>query len=168
MWVGQRSRYSGWQRPGRSGERIPVGARFSAPVQTGHEAHPTSCKMGSGSFPGVKYGRVVLLTTHPILVPCSWKSRDITLPALWATTGPVTGTLYLNIFCMWQSCRKLNVIQIYIYIYLCIIVITELQCTEERCETGEPSLCGTPELSIQLTAAVRHVRSQSTPPKSKV
>jgi len=36
----------------------------------------------------------VLLTTHPLLVPWSWKSRAITLPTLWATTGPVTGTLY--------------------------------------------------------------------------
>ena len=29
-------------------------ARFSAPVQTGPEAHPTSYTMGTGSFPGVK------------------------------------------------------------------------------------------------------------------
>jgi hypothetical protein len=28
------------------------GARFSAPVQTGPEAHPASCTMGTGSFPG--------------------------------------------------------------------------------------------------------------------
>jgi len=30
------------------------GARFSAPVQTGPGAHPTSCTMGTGSFPGGK------------------------------------------------------------------------------------------------------------------
>jgi hypothetical protein len=30
-----------------------VGARFSAPVQTGHGAHPASYTMGTGSFPGV-------------------------------------------------------------------------------------------------------------------
>ena len=29
-------------------------ARFSATVQTGPEAHPASCTMGTGSFPGVK------------------------------------------------------------------------------------------------------------------
>jgi hypothetical protein len=29
-------------------------ARFSAPVQAGPEAHPASCTMGTGSFPGVK------------------------------------------------------------------------------------------------------------------
>ena len=28
------------------------GARFSAPVQTGLEAHPASRTMGTGSFPG--------------------------------------------------------------------------------------------------------------------
>ena len=30
------------------------GARFSAPVQTGPEAHPDSYTKGTGSFPGVK------------------------------------------------------------------------------------------------------------------
>ena len=33
---------------------VLLGARFSLPVQTGPEAHPTSCTMGAGSFPGVK------------------------------------------------------------------------------------------------------------------
>ena len=49
---------------GRSGDRIPVGRDFS-PFQTGPGAHPTSCTMGTGSLPAVKYGRSVLLTTHP-------------------------------------------------------------------------------------------------------
>jgi len=31
-----------------------VGARFSAPVQTGPGAHPASCTMGTGSFKTVK------------------------------------------------------------------------------------------------------------------
>jgi len=31
-----------------------VGARFSAPVQTGPEAHSASCTMGTGSFPAVR------------------------------------------------------------------------------------------------------------------
>ena len=38
----------------RSGDRIPVGATFSAPVQTGSAAHPASYKMGTGSFLGFK------------------------------------------------------------------------------------------------------------------
>ena len=57
------------------------------PVQTGPGAHPTSCTMGTGSFLGVKCGRGVLLTTRPLLVLRSWKSRTIPLPTLWATPG---------------------------------------------------------------------------------
>jgi len=38
---------------------------FSAPVQTGPGAHPASCTMGTGSFPGVKSVRGVTLTPHP-------------------------------------------------------------------------------------------------------
>ena len=76
------------------GIESPVGRDFP-PVHTGPETHPASCTMGTGSFLVVKYGRGVLLTTHPILVPWSWKSRTVPLPTLWATTGPVTGTLYL-------------------------------------------------------------------------
>ena len=33
-------------------EKILVGARFSAPDQTGPGAHPASYTMGTGSFPG--------------------------------------------------------------------------------------------------------------------
>ena len=51
-------------RAGRSGDRIPVGRDFP-PVQTGPGAHSASCTMGTGSFPGVKSGRGVLLTIHP-------------------------------------------------------------------------------------------------------
>jgi hypothetical protein len=35
-------------------KKIPVGPRFFAQVQTGLGAHPASCTMGNGSFPGVK------------------------------------------------------------------------------------------------------------------
>jgi len=48
------SRYSDWLRARRSGDRIPVTARFSAPVQTGPAVHPASCTTGTGSFPGGK------------------------------------------------------------------------------------------------------------------
>jgi len=49
-------------------KKNPGGARFSAPVQTGPEAHPASCTMGTGSFPGVRCCRGVTLTPHPLLV----------------------------------------------------------------------------------------------------
>jgi hypothetical protein len=47
---GQLSRYSDSLRAGRSGDRIPVGARLSAPVQTGTGAHPATYTMGNGSL----------------------------------------------------------------------------------------------------------------------
>ena len=40
--------------------------------------------MGTESFPGVKSGRGVTLTTHPLLVPWSWKGRAIPLLPLRA------------------------------------------------------------------------------------
>jgi hypothetical protein len=73
-------------RAGRSGIESQWGRDFP-PVQTGPGAHPASCKMGTGSFPAVKCGRSVLLTTHPLLVQRSCKSRAIHLPTLWVTPG---------------------------------------------------------------------------------
>ena len=49
---------------------------------------PSLLYNGYRIFPGVKYGRSVLLTTYPLLVPRSWKSRAV-------TTGPAMGTLCL-------------------------------------------------------------------------
>jgi hypothetical protein len=64
------------------GVRSPAGAKdFSSNlcVQTGSGAHPASCTMGTGVLsPGVKRGRGVMLTTHPLLVPMSWMSRSYT------------------------------------------------------------------------------------------
>jgi len=82
-WAGSLSRYSDCLRAGRSGDRIPARARLFALVQTGPGAHPASCTMGIGSFPGVKSGRGVTLTPHPLLLPWSWKSRAIPLLLLW-------------------------------------------------------------------------------------
>jgi hypothetical protein len=44
---------------------------------------PPPCTMGTGSFPGVKGGRGVTLTSHPLLVPWS-KGSAIPLLPLWA------------------------------------------------------------------------------------
>jgi len=80
-------------RAGRSGDRIPVGARFSAPLPTGRRAHPASCTMGTGSFPGVKSSRGVTLTPHHLLVPWSRKSRAIPLLSLWAVRPHVQASV---------------------------------------------------------------------------
>jgi hypothetical protein len=42
----------------------PGGDEIFRPSRQVLGAHPVSCKMGTGSFPGVKCGRGVLLTTH--------------------------------------------------------------------------------------------------------
>jgi hypothetical protein len=47
-----------------------IETRFSPPVQTGPGAHPASCTMGTGSFPGLESSRDVTLTLT-LLVPRS-------------------------------------------------------------------------------------------------
>jgi hypothetical protein len=64
-WAMLHGWYSNWLRAGRSRDQIPVGVRFSTPVQTGPGAHPTFCTKGTGSFLGVKSGWGVTLTPHP-------------------------------------------------------------------------------------------------------
>jgi len=54
----------GWTVQGSN----PGEARISAHVQSGPEAHPAFCTMGTGSFPGVSCGRGMMLTPHPLLV----------------------------------------------------------------------------------------------------
>jgi len=51
------------------------------------DRHKLAFNLGTGSFLGVNCGRGVLLTTHPLVVPRSWKSTAIPLPTLWATPG---------------------------------------------------------------------------------
>jgi hypothetical protein len=100
----------GSQRAGRSGDRIPVGggARFSAPAQTVHGAHPASYTMGTGSFPGVKRpGRRV-----DYLPPSSSEVKERVELYLYSSgpSWPVIGDLYIcdNYF-------------IGIYLYICYL-----------------------------------------------
>ena len=111
LWAGWHSRYSDWLRTGRSADQILAGGvRFSPPVQTGPGAHPASCTMGTGSFPGVKSGQGVTLTTHPLLVPWPWKGRAVTLlPPMGRTacTEPqclYKGALYLTFYWSHYGC----------------------------------------------------------------
>ena len=98
---------TGWTVRGSN----PGGERFSA-CPDRRWGPPTLLYNGYRVFPGLKYGRSVLLTIHPLLVPWSWKSRAIPLPTLWATTGPVTGTLYIYLYMkeeeFWTQCSDLS------------------------------------------------------------
>ena len=51
--------------------------------------------MGTGSFPGVKYGWGVLLTTHPPTSAVVMEEQSYTYTHPLGHTGTVTGTLYL-------------------------------------------------------------------------
>ena len=71
-------------RAGRSGDRIPAGARFSTPVQTGPGACPAPYTMGTVSFPGVKRpGRGV---DHP--PPSSAEVKERVELYLYSPSGP--------------------------------------------------------------------------------
>ena len=90
---------------GRSGDRIPVGARFSAPVQTGPGAYPASCTMGTVFFPGVKRpGRGL---DHPPTSKCRGyeRCRAIPLLTLWASVA-----CYRENFTLCLYCRILNLV----------------------------------------------------------
>ena len=97
------------QRAGRSGDRIPVEARFSAPVQTGPGAHPASCTMGTGSLPGVKSGRGVKLTPHLLLVLSVMKEQSYT------STPPMDRTACTEPQCLYKG-------DLYLYLYFINVV----------------------------------------------
>jgi hypothetical protein len=60
------------------------GARIAAPVQTGPGAHPASCTMGTGCFPGVK--RPDRGVDHP--PPTSAEVKERVKLYLYSTSGP--------------------------------------------------------------------------------
>jgi hypothetical protein len=50
-------------------DRIPLGARFSVPFQTGPNNHPSSYVVGTRCLSRGQSGRGVALTIHPHLAP---------------------------------------------------------------------------------------------------
>ena len=99
----------------RPGDRIPVRARFLAPVQTGPGAQPPCYKMGTGSFPLVKRPRPGI--NHP---PAS--SAEVTVRVqvysalpLWLL-GRLQGDLYHYLLFIWiityyESCLNYFVLK---------------------------------------------------------
>jgi hypothetical protein len=84
VYVAEFSQYSDSLWAGWSGDRIPVGPRFSAPFQTRSGAHPASYTMGTRSFLGVK--RVGYGIVHP--PPSSAKVKERVELYLYSTSGP--------------------------------------------------------------------------------
>jgi hypothetical protein len=66
------------------GSNPGVGPDFPSLSRPALGPTPASCTMRTASFLGIKCGRGVLLTTHPLLVPMSWKSIAMPLSTLWA------------------------------------------------------------------------------------
>jgi hypothetical protein len=105
-------------RAGRSGDRIPVGARFFAHVQTGPGAHPASCTMGTGSVPGVERGRGVTLTPHPLLVPRSKNRVEIYLYSVLGSSWPVKRVKPKT--AAWKSWNRLLAVSyLSVHLYVC-------------------------------------------------
>ena len=90
----------------RSGDRIEVGGRFSAPVQTSPGPHPAPCTMGTEFFQEVKrQGRGA---DHPN--PSKRRGHERVGLYLYSTSGsqwPVIGwNLTLPLFCMLVTIRR--------------------------------------------------------------
>jgi len=84
--VGIATRY-GLDGPGIESRRGP---RFSALLQAGPEAHPDSCTMGTGSFPGVK--RPGCGVDHPPTSSADVKERvELYLYSPYGPSWPVLG-----------------------------------------------------------------------------
>jgi len=81
------SRYSDWDTGWTVRRSNPDGDEIFRPSVPALEPTQLPVKWVPGLSRGVKCGRGVLLTTHPLLGPRSWKSRAIPLPTLWATPG---------------------------------------------------------------------------------
>ena len=75
------SRHSESLRPGRSGDRIPLWARFSAPVQTGPGAHSASYTVGTGFLLRRGVG-------HPLPHQSSAEVKERVELYLCSTSGP--------------------------------------------------------------------------------
>ena len=65
----------------------PGGNEIFCPSRPALGSTQSPVKWVPGLSQGVKCGQSVLLTTHPLLVLRSWKSRAIPLPTVWATPG---------------------------------------------------------------------------------
>ena len=86
------------------------GARFSTPVQTGPEAYPACCTVGTGSLPGVK--RPERGADHP--PPSKWRGHERVGLYLYSPSGnqwPVIGRTFTFIL-MYTSTAWINLVKV--------------------------------------------------------
>ena len=99
LWAGTSQSAQRLATAGRSRDRIPVRARFSAPFQTGTGFHPASYTMGTGSCPWVKRpGRGVDHPPH--LAPRLKKEQSFTSTPPLGLRGLLQGEHYLHLYCL--------------------------------------------------------------------
>ena len=117
--------------------------------------------MGTGSFQGVKCGWCVLLTTHPLLVPWSRKSRVIPLLPLWVVRPVRSLSACAETQCMYRlsACTETKCL------YRGPVPIQSLSaCTETKCLYRPPvpiqSLSACAETQCMYRASV-HIQSLS-------
>ena len=103
-------RYSDRLRAGRSGDRIPVVVRFSAPVKTGPGAHPVSCSTGTGPSPGGKSGRActVQLYLYSPYGPYSLYRTSVPLQHSYTSTPPMGRTACTESQCLYSTAIPLQ------------------------------------------------------------
>ena len=93
---------------GRSGDRIPVGVRFSAPVQRGPGAHPASHTMVTRSFSGLK--RLERGVDHPPPSRAEAEGRvELYICSAFGPMWPVLGWTLPDVCVLWLSysiCRN--------------------------------------------------------------
>jgi hypothetical protein len=127
-------------RSGRSGDRIPVQARFSAPVQTGPGAHPASYTRGTGSFLGVN--RPGCGVDHQPLSSTEVKQRvQLYLYFPWAFIPCSRVTFTFRISAMVRS--PTSALSRHIYLLVCVLPHLVLQtltsCSLDKCMEQSPS-----------------------------
>jgi hypothetical protein len=114
---------------GRSGDWIPVGVRFSAPIQTGPRALPASYTMGTRSFSGVK--RPGHGVDHP--PPSSAKVKGRIGLYFYTPSGPSWPALGWTFYFDFVSCASgtkpgYNVVFVFVFDLVVLSVSQTLQC----------------------------------------
>ena len=118
--MGQLSRHSNLLWAGRFGDQIPVGARYSTPIQISPGAHPAPYTMGTGSFPRAKRARRGI--DHPSQSSAKVKERvGLHLYSPFGPSWSVLGRNLLGLRPRTSCIEKFKKLQILTAPCLCIL-----------------------------------------------